>query len=585
MSEKIYAWLLHAYPSQFRQAYGDDALKLFRDRARDETGFLRRSRLWWDLVTDVLAGLPQAYRNSYPDSETTTLSPHLEGIPSFKALDKEPLRRGSILVAGNISLAAVVAFGYLLSKPVAYLPIADSNGRMSPIEAVLQRLNRAMDPDSALRMHHEPAKSVPGNTRKGLTAPSENAIASPAKPNASALQTKSNDSAGKLDRIVSDQVQNLIQRAADLAKARSAVEVQPRRKSNMQRVPGERASATANGVTAPALSGAQVWHAAEGRKQNLISIDLNGAGTLAKTAAGGANLDAAERQRVLDRVIANVRQYYFDHDVAQKTAGALLAHQKAGDYDAVTDNTAFADLLTRQMRDASHDMHLMMDYSQEKIPQSPPAETSEDPARYRKFLVENNCFFKKVEILPHNIGYMKLDWFSDPSICGEKAVTAMASLNNADAIIFDLRDNHGGEQGSTVMLAAYLFDHPEYWYSPRIAPTLESWTRSPVPGNKLADKPVYVLVSGSTWSGAEQFCYDLKMLKRATLVGETTRGGAHAGVFHRIDDHFGMGIPEVKTINPFGNADWEGVGVDPDVRVNAADALETALKLAVGKLQ
>jgi hypothetical protein len=60
-----------------------------------------------------------------------------------------------------------------------------------------------------------------------------------------------------------------------------------------------------------------------------------------------------------------------------------------------------------------------------------------------------------------------------------------------------------------------------------------SWTRSPVPGNRLADKPVYVLTSASTWSGAEQFSYDLKMLRRATLVGETTGGGAHAGVFHR----------------------------------------------------
>jgi C-terminal processing protease CtpA/Prc len=89
-----------------------------------------------------------------------------------------------------------------------------------------------------------------------------------------------------------------------------------------------------------------------------------------------------------------------------------------------------------------------------------------------------------------------------------------------------------------------------------------------------------VLTSASTWSGAEQFSYDLKMLKRATLVGETTRGGSHAGIFHRIDDHFGMGIPEEKAINPFGKADWEGVGVEPDVKVRAAEALETAVKLA-----
>jgi C-terminal processing protease CtpA/Prc len=92
------------------------------------------------------------------------------------------------------------------------------------------------------------------------------------------------------------------------------------------------------------------------------------------------------------------------------------------------------------------------------------------------------------------------------------------------------------------------------------------------------------LTSPRTLSGTEQFCYDLKMLKRATLVGETTGGAAHSGVFHRIDDHFGMGIPETKPINPFSKTDWAETGVEPDVKVKAADALETALKLTETKL-
>ena len=75
------------------------------------------------------------------------------------------------------------------------------------------------------------------------------------------------------------------------------------------------------------------------------------------------------------------------------------------------------------------------------------------------------------------------------------------------------------------------------------------------------------------------------MLKRATLVGETTGGGAHAGVFHRLDDHFGMGIPEVRVINPYARNDWEGTGVTPDVKVSAADALAAAEKLAQRKLR
>ena len=106
------------------------------------------------------------------------------------------------------------------------------------------------------------------------------------------------------------------------------------------------------------------------------------------------------------------------------------------------------------------------------------------------------------------------------------------------------------------------------------------WTRSPLEGNSLADKPVFVLTSRNTASGAEQFAYDLKMLKRATIVGETTAGSAHSGIFHRLDDHFGMGIPEVKAINPYSENDWAEVGVEPDVISSSADALDIALKLA-----
>ena len=135
------------------------------------------------------------------------------------------------------------------------------------------------------------------------------------------------------------------------------------------------------------------------------------------------------------------------------------------------------------------------------------------------------------------------------------------------------------------LIASYLFDHPEYMYNPREAPTRKSWTQSPVPGNRLADKPVHVLTSAKTISGAEQFCYDLKMLKRATLVGERTRGEAHAGGWHRIDDHFGIAVPETSAINFFSKTDWENTGVEPDVKVNVADALVTAEKLAESKLE
>jgi len=307
-------------------------------------------------------------------------------------------------------------------------------------------------------------------------------------------------------------------------------------------------------------------------------------GTVPALAEGG-KLDTAEKQRVIEGAINNLKRHYVYPETAQKTAESLLVHEINGDDDPVTDGAAFARLLTSQMRDASQDLHLELIYSEVPLPEHPGEPTAEDHERYREAMEEQNCTFEKIEILPHNIGYLKLNSFPDPSVCEATAGAAMSRLNDAEAIIFDLRDNRGGEPDMVMLVAAYLFDHPEYMYNPRENTTERSWTRSPVPGNRLADKPAYILTSSLTASGAEHFSYGLKMLKRATLVGETTAGAAHSGVWHRIDDHFGMGITETKPINPFSKSDWAVVGVEPDVKVRAADALKTAQKLALGKLQ
>src|ERR1700678_1015512 len=124
MSEKIYPYLFRLYLSSFRKEYEDEALQLIRDRLRDETGFFKQARLWWDLVADVLAELPSAYRNSYAVTEAASLSLNAAGIPSFKILDEEPLGLGSILVGGTISLIVLAAFAFLLSWPIAYQPIS-----------------------------------------------------------------------------------------------------------------------------------------------------------------------------------------------------------------------------------------------------------------------------------------------------------------------------------------------------------------------------------------------------------------------------------------------------------------------------
>ncbi len=171
MSEKLCGLLLRLYPSAFRREYQAAALRLMRDRLRDETGFFKRIRLGWDLVTDLLVGLPQAYRNSYQEIETVSLAPIAAGIPSFNVLRKEPLGRGSVLVAGLVSLSAVAAFGFVLTQPIAYVPLPGSNARMSPIESVLEHLNRAAISDSATQQQTATPASAAAHKMQTQSSP------------------------------------------------------------------------------------------------------------------------------------------------------------------------------------------------------------------------------------------------------------------------------------------------------------------------------------------------------------------------------------------------------------------------------
>jgi Peptidase family S41/N-terminal domain of Peptidase_S41 in eukaryotic IRBP len=314
----------------------------------------------------------------------------------------------------------------------------------------------------------------------------------------------------------------------------------------------------------------------------------NAAGVASRGVGRAVGLDAAERQRVIHRAIAELKEYYIYPDVGQKMADALLAHEKSGDDDVVRDGEEFANLLTMQMRAVSHDRHLGMDYRPEGVPPTTTGPTPEELARYRSEMRVEHCTFEKVAMLAHNIGYVKFNEFPEASVCRSTAAAVMASVNDADAIIFDLRDNHGGDPHMVALMASYLFDrrtHLNDIYNRTENRTEQFWTQSPMRGNRLADKPAYVLTSAGTFSGAEEFCYDLKNLKRATLVGETTGGGAHPAGPHRIDEHFQIRVPDARPINPITKTDWEGTGVTPDVNVDAEDALKTAEALAARKVR
>ncbi len=298
-------------------------------------------------------------------------------------------------------------------------------------------------------------------------------------------------------------------------------------------------------------------------------------------------IDAAGRAKVIDGAIAKLDSFYVFPEVSKRMADSLRARRTRGDYDTYTNAISFSLKLNRDVRELSRDRHMRVNYSVRPIPPrpaTPPPPSPADSARMRAQMDELNCGFVKVEQLDGNVGYVKFNGFFDVGICGPTASAAMNFVAGSRALIVDLRDNGGGSPAMVAYISSYLFStrtHLNDLWTRHTAKTEEFWTRDDVPGRRFGgEKPVYVLTSSRTFSGAEEFSYNLKSLERATIIGETTGGGAHPVMGHRIDEHFMIGVPFARAVNPITRTNWEGTGVEPDVKVPAADALATALKLA-----
>jgi len=294
-------------------------------------------------------------------------------------------------------------------------------------------------------------------------------------------------------------------------------------------------------------------------------------------------IDPATRARVIHGAVVSLNEFYVFPETATRMEEAIRARQKKGEYDAVEDAEAFAELLTDHLQQVSHDKHLRVNFSPTVLPKDGAPRNTDVDARMRTQMERDNCLFQKAERLSSNIGYLKFNAFLDPDVCGPTAIAAMNFLGNVDAIIFDLRDNKGGHANMIALISTFLFDKPTHlndFYNRKENTTTQYWTLPYVPGKRLADKPVFVLTSKRTFSGAEEFAYNLKNLKRATIIGETTGGGAHPVSDHRIDNHFMIRVPFARAVNPVSKTNWEGTGVEPDIKVPADQALDVAKRMA-----
>jgi C-terminal processing protease CtpA/Prc len=301
-----------------------------------------------------------------------------------------------------------------------------------------------------------------------------------------------------------------------------------------------------------------------------------------------AVLTPADRQQVIRSITGHLQKSYILPDTAKQMITALQARVKQGAYNDITDSVVFAARLTIDLQSVSHDRHIRVDYVAEKLPQETDPPNTQEAELYRNSLDRTNCGFRHAELLQGNIGYVQLNYFGPRDVCAAAAAVAMRAVSHADAIIFDMRLNHGGDPGMVALLASYLFDQPTHLddlYSRYDHTTTHYWADPKVVSDRMPTQPVYVLTSRGSFSGAEQFCYDLRNLRRATIIGERTGGAAHPTRNRRLSDHFLIAMPEYRYINAVTRTDWEGEGVAPDVSVSPWNALIIARKLAVDRIE
>ncbi|MFC1529873.1 S41 family peptidase [Gemmatimonadota bacterium] len=302
-------------------------------------------------------------------------------------------------------------------------------------------------------------------------------------------------------------------------------------------------------------------------------------------------LTRSQQEVVINSITAALIESYIFLDVAEEMRDHLRTRLREGDYEEFTTPLTFTQQLTADLQSISHDLHLrvnvqrpMADDPSERP--SPEEQTRQQLQRIRQV----NFGFQKVEILPGNIGYLKLDGFIEASIGGATAVSAMNFLANTDALIIDLRANGGGAPSMIQLISSYFFEEPVHLNSFYIRQTDEweqYWTPAHVEGPRMTETPIFILTSGRTFSAAEEFTYNLKNLERATIVGETTRGGAHPVRGHSFPfDGFAVSItiPFGRAVNPITGTNWEGTGIDPHIAVPAEDALERAIEEARKKI-
>ena len=302
------------------------------------------------------------------------------------------------------------------------------------------------------------------------------------------------------------------------------------------------------------------------------------------------------KERMATQIARGVEHIYVDEAMGERMAQIVTQNFSQGEYENSSHPFAFIESVVRDLRSISHDKHLSWDCSKAPIPQFDPdrslrtlrpSEWTAEQAEYMKPPADAKPDYSKVvqsKILPGNIGYLEINKFPSHEFLETSGAfhEAMKEIKKTKALIIDLRGNNGGDPITVAVVAGYLFDEKRLWNQiyERTNDETEKLYAEPATERFGGTKPICVLVSSETFSGAEDLAYGLQATGRATVIGQPTAGGAHPIRGYVLDDHFYLSIPNRSAIHPVTHSNWEGTGVQPDILLsNGENGMNIALEI------
>jgi hypothetical protein len=298
------------------------------------------------------------------------------------------------------------------------------------------------------------------------------------------------------------------------------------------------------------------------------------------------DLDSTKRKQIVETVVKTMQDYYISTAKADEMTELLQKNLRDGVYDEFDKRDPFIKRLTKDLRSVTNDRHLgvwPIEWSLTLDEISEEAKAKE--AAFKRY---SNFGLPSVKRLHGNIGYLEILDFEDSPEATSATIAAMNFLAGCDALIIDLRRCGGGEGYGVGLILSYFFEEPTHYasfYTRHNNEAVQSWSMPFVQGPKLVDVPVYILQSRRTASAAESMSYSLQALKRATIVGEKSRGAANPVDelnFPDLSICVAVSISEVSS--PVTGTGWEGVGIEPDINTLAETALPAACRDVMEKL-